>query len=66
MRRQKIGRSHNRDACPTRKVRYKTEKDANMAIKCAIEISGATGYVPIRSYLCSRCTGWHTASEQFR
>jgi len=51
--------------CPSGKVRYPTQREANKALTKLLHfraVQGMTDRMEIRAYSCQRCDGWHTTS----
>ncbi len=50
--------------CPSRrrKVRFRTHEDASRAL--ALIRRGESERIPVRSYKCPTCGGWHLTSQK--
>lgn len=53
-----------RRKCPTRKIRFDDEYEAERALNHHDEPD--KDYHPVRAYYCSKCTGWHLTSIRWR
>lgn len=49
-----------------RKLKFETEAKATTHLKYLNPDEFLTGSVPIRSYHCSACNGWHVTSKELR
>ena len=55
-----------RDNCPTRKARYRSEPDARTALSHARSQrrNGLEHRQEVRVYYCGMCSGWHLTSRE--
>lgn len=57
--------SKSRRCGKTGKIRYASERDSHEVIKKARRMKD-THHVPIRSYVCHECGGFHLTSQEYR